>query len=291
MWALLGLNRKIEIKGLYTYSYREHGSDFRTPGEKHDFWELVYVDSGEIYAGSGNDRYILSQGNVIFHKPMEFHSVAAVNGKPHNILVATFETSSPSMDFFIKKIFTLNLKQKKLLAAFLEECKAMFGSGMYCTEQTYAELKDVQQEPYQIAVAYLEIFLLELMRESNAVKRTSRENPVAKKNIDGTIVDSIKLYMQENLYCPLTLNEICAHFHMSKSYICQLFKNETGCSIIDYFIDLKIKEAKLLIREGELNFTQIAEKLGYTSLHHFTRIFKSRVKMSPSSYEKSIKGL
>ncbi|MGN1346499.1 MAG: helix-turn-helix transcriptional regulator, partial [Eubacteriales bacterium] len=141
------------------------------------------------------------------------------------------------------------------------------------------------------AITYLELFLLELMRESNSVKRATQENPIAKKNLESTLVESIKEYMQENVYCTLTLNCICEHFHMSKSYICQLFKTETGHSVIDYFIELKMKEAKLLIREGELNFTQIAEKLGYSSLHHFTRIFKSREKMSPSSYEKSIKGL
>ena len=57
---------------------------------------------------------------------------------------------------------------------------------------------------------------------------------------------------------------------------------------MDYFIDIKIMEAKRLIRLGELNFTQIAEKLGYTSIHHFSRSFKGKTRMSPGAYEKSI---
>ena len=73
---------------------------------------------------------------------------------------------------------------------------------------------------------------------------------------------------------------------MNKSYLCQLFKNETESGIIDYYINLKIKEAKFLIRKGNLNFTQIAEKLGYSSLHHFTRTFKATEKMSPQVISK-----
>ena len=102
-------------------------------------------------------------------------------------------------------------------------------------------------------------------------------------------VDLPKEYLEENVYSTLTLDNVCRRFNMSKSYICQIFKNETGTSVIDYYISLKMKEAKLLIREGKYNFTQISEKLGYNSLHHFTRIFKAKEKMSPSLYEKSIK--
>lgn len=126
------------------------------------------------------------------------------------------------------------------------------------------------------------------MREDYYVKRSGKVNKLAKKNVENAIVESIKEHLTENLYANLTLADICNHFNMSKSYLCQLFKNETEFGIIDYYIDLKIKEAKFLIREGKLNFTQIAEKLGYNSLQHFTRTFKTKVKMPPRLYEKSL---
>ncbi len=115
------------------------------------------------------------------------------------------------------------------------------------------------------------------------------QNSLAKKNVKHAIVDAMCEYMAENVCENLILSDICEHFNMSKSYLSQLFKLETGTGIIDYFISLKIKEAKFMIREGDLNFTQIAEKLGYSSLQHFTRAFKQREKMSPTFYEKSIK--
>lgn len=60
-----------------------------------------------------------------------------------------------------------------------------------------------------------------------------------------------------------------------------------GKSIIDYVIDEKMKEAKKLIIEG-MNFTKIAETLGFDDYNYFSRTFKRRVSYTPSQYKKSI---
>ena len=289
MYSCLQMEKELDVKGLYTFFYFEHSKDFHYIGEKHDFWELVYVDSGEICAVSDNDGFLLSQGNVIFHKPMEFHGMTAVKNMPHNVLITTFECKSPAVDFFTKKIFTLNSKQKKMLGVFLEEMRRTFGGNFDSSNIGEISFDRAERCSYQLGVQYLEAFLLELMRENTAVKRTEKISSFAKKNVENAFVQSIKDFLAESLYSTLTLDEVCHNFKMSKSYICELFKNEVGVGVIDYYIGLKINEAKFLIREGKLNFTEIAERLGYSSLHHFTRMFKAKVKMSPSMYEKSIK--
>lgn len=285
---LLELHKDIHIEGIYTFFYSEHSKDFYFVGEKHDSWELVYVDSGEIHAVADNNGCILSQGNVIFHKPMEFHGLTAVNEKPHNVLVTTFKCDTPSMEFFSKKIFNLNLKQKKILSTYLEEMRSILGNRFHYNSPSPI-LSAEKNWAYQIGIATLERFLLELMRESTSVNRLEKENQLAKKNVENALIVSIKEYMKKNIYNSISLEDICRHFNMSKSHICQIFKNETGTSIIDYYINLKITKAKFMIREGNLNFTQISEKLGYKSLQHFTRSFKTKEKMSPGQYEKSIK--
>jgi YesN/AraC family two-component response regulator len=58
-----------------------------------------------------------------------------------------------------------------------------------------------------------------------------------------------------------------------------------------YFKQLKIKEAKSLIRENNFNFTEISFMLGYNSIHYFSRIFKSETGMTLSEYAKSVKSL
>ena len=54
---------------------------------------------------------------------------------------------------------------------------------------------------------------------------------------------------------------------------------------------MKIDMAKELIRNKNMNFTQISDQLGYTSIHYFSRQFKKITGMTPSEYASSIKGI
>ena len=56
-------------------------------------------------------------------------------------------------------------------------------------------------------------------------------------------------------------------------------------------MDLKIKEAKKLIRENNYSISQISDMLGYSSIHIFSRAFKKAVGLSPTAYRKSIKSI
>lgn len=284
-WKMLEQKKVIDIKGLYTFFYFEHGRKFYSRGERHNFWEFVYVDKGELSIVAENTGYILNQGSAMIHRPMEYHAHASANDIPHNMIVTSFESSSPAMDFFADKIFTFSSKQKKILASFLECAKKSFHNERY-----HGKLEEFSGDyaSYQLAVAHLEHLLIDIMREDNSYDIDENKCKNARKNIENVFVESLKDYLKDNIYEELKLTDVCKHFNMSKSYICRLFKEETGKSVIDFYLDLKIEEAKILIRKGSLNFTQIAEKLGYTSLHSFTRCFKTRTGMTPSVYEKSV---
>ena len=286
--SLVKVEKIINIEGLYSFYYYENGKDFCFDGERHDYWELVYVDSGEISVVADDARYLVSQGNIIFHKPMEFHAFTSTNKSPHNIIVTCFECRNPAMSFFKNKIFNLNKNQKKILASFAAEMKTIFKDNSVWQKGNAAELISKNHDAYQLGLLHLEHLIIDLIRENNSFGHTKTEYSEEKKNVENAFVDSIKDYLAQSVYKSLTLADVCEHFNMSKSYICRVFKSETGESVVDFYIQLKIKEAKLLIRKGDLNFTQISEALGYTSIHHFTRSFKSKTGMSPSAYEKSV---
>jgi len=96
----------------------------------------------------------------------------------------------------------------------------------------------------------------------------------------------IKDYLQEHVYDNICLQDICEHFHMSKSHVCELFQKEMGKGVIEYYNEMKIQEAKRLIEKGEMNLTQIAEQLGYANIHQFSRSFKNKVGMAPTAFRK-----
>ena len=78
---------------------------------------------------------------------------------------------------------------------------------------------------------------------------------------------------------------------IGRSQLQKLFQQKTGLGIIEYFSNMKIETAKEMIRTGHMNFTQISEQLGYTSIHYFSRQFKKITDMTPSEYASSIKAM
>ena len=63
-----------------------------------------------------------------------------------------------------------------------------------------------------------------------------------------------------------------------------------GKGIMEYYLDLKMEEAKKLVSERELTFTRIAEQLCFGSIHYFSKIFKVKTGMSPRDYAKLVGG-
>ena len=59
-------------------------------------------------------------------------------------------------------------------------------------------------------------------------------------------------------------------------------------SPISYFISLKLDEAKNMITDTDLNFTEISESLGFATVHYFSRLFKNKTGLTPSQYAKSV---
>jgi len=97
------------------------------------------------------------------------------------------------------------------------------------------------------------------------------------------------------LFPPLTsivsVKEICHDNLISRSQLQKLFREQHQCGVIELFLQMKIEFAKQLIREDQMNFTQISDFLGYSSIHYFSRQFKKITGMTPSEYSSSIKAL
>lgn len=284
-WTLYHEEKMIDIAGLYSFYYFECQNNFNFHGERHDFWEMVYIDSGEVIVMADKHSLVLKQGDIIFHKPMEFHTIAGNRKEPPNILVTTFKCTSRAMDFFKNRQFISDEQQRKLLSNFMNEGLELFGQG---PDVPLLPATTGKPGAYQLMIGWLEFLLLDLLRKADQLPKPARLQ-YSRHASDNVLAEGINLYLNNNIYGQICLQDVCAKFNMSQSHICHLYKEATGKSIMDHYMDLKITCAKRLLREGKLNFTQISEKLGFTSIHHFTRSFKSRTERTPSAYKKSLK--
>ena len=115
------LKSDISISKLYTVHYFEYSNNYHFSGESHDFWEMVYVDKGEVIVSSEENKYILKQGEVIFHKPNEWHDINSNGVTAPNVAIVSFESRSAGMDFFQNKILKVGQNQKSIISKIISE--------------------------------------------------------------------------------------------------------------------------------------------------------------------------
>lgn len=287
------LSQTFSVDRIYTVHYFEYMSDFSFPGESHDFWEFLCVDKGEVNVTADGKLFTLHKDEVIFHKPNEFHAVRS-NGKvAPNLVVISFECMSPAMDFFKERIMSITEAERGLLAQIIYEARNLFSTPLddpYLTRMETAERPPLGCE--QLIKLFLEHFLIRMMRRYTTLFPAQRQvNNTLKQRTDSDLYYRVLDYLEEHLGSQLTIEQICKENLIGRSQLQKLFREREGCGIIDYFSHMKINAAKQLIRNQKLNFTQIADTLGYTSIHYFSRQFKKITGMTPSEYSSSIKKL
>ena len=268
------VRRDLHVHSLVTVHYFEYAKDYRFDGEAHPFWELVYVDKGEVDATSDERLHHLTQGDILFHKPNEFHTLSANGVKAPNLIVIAFDSDSDAMTCFENALFKAGEAERGLFAKIIAEATAAFSSPL--------------DNPATVRLERAEngAFILLLRREERAP--TMRIASSIKLRSDHDLVDRIVAFMQENTCGNLTFSDVCHFSAQSATNLKTIFKGVTGMGVMSYYRALKISEAKRMLREGDGNITQIADRLGYTSVHYFSRYFKRATGMTPSEYTLSI---
>ena len=286
------LEDSVTINRIISVHYFQYMSDFSFPGESHDFWELVCVDRGEIDALAGDRRLTLKKGNILFHKPNEFHNVLT-NGKVSpSLVVIGFECHSPAIKSFEDQLMSVQDTEKELMAQIIVEARNTFSGRL---DDPYQEELIFNSEPLtfgsaQLISHYLEQLMIHLYRRYFSYSlpvRSSRFLAEASRGND--TYNRIVRYMEEHLGERMTIDRICRDNLVGRSQLQKLFRDTKGCGVIEFFSMMKIDTAKQMIRDNQLNFTQIADRLGYNSIHYFSRQFKQITTMTPSEYATSIR--
>ena len=96
------------------------------------------------------------------------------------------------------------------------------------------------------------------------------------------------LYLHTHYDRFITLDDIAQEVKLDRSYICRLFKRETGSSIFVYLNKLKMEAAAALMRGGKVLVREIAADIGIQDPFYFTRLFKKHFGMNPSEYMKDV---
>lgn len=279
-------NNIINATEIVTIHYYEFDKTFDFVGEKHNFWEIVYVDSGSVKITHDNKEDTLSQGEIIFHKPNEFHSIKSYNSSP-NIFVISFVCKSSAMQCFEGYKTRLDNDLKPFISSIVKEANDTYVLPKNNIALNKLKLKEnIKFGGEQLIKTYLEQLLILLIR-----KMTEKNNVTifpAKENMENHLTTEIKTYIKNHLHERIKVENICSAFGYSKSYLSTIFKEQCGFSLAKYYNELRIKEAKSLIQEGNKNFAEISDLLTFDNPQYFTRVFKRITGLTPSEFKKTL---
>lgn len=278
------------VSRLINVAYYRLPRDYSNPGESHDFWELVYVDKGEIVVRAGTTNYLLKAGELAFHCPNEYHNVLIYNEKPANIIVIAFCCGSPYMKAFEHKILLLGQQEKQCLSTIVKEAEASYLH--FDCEAPYVNLikrDDASFGSDQIIKTSLEQLFIHIYRHNENIRFEARSLPSNHLHHHAALAAQAEKYLQEHYSEKITLDSLAVALGVSTSQLKRVFREQTDSSVIAYLTNLRIGEAKRMIRDCNCNFTQIAEAVGYDNIYYFSTQFKKHTGMTPTEYSRSVR--
>ena len=264
------LNSCIRIERILTFFYQEKEQGFLFPGESHPMPELTYVDQGELHSVVDGQDLLLKQGDLVIYGPNQWHMQYADIGIAPRFVTISFEVDGVDFTPLLERKFSAPQQVASLLQSMLREQEKM---DCFSTD---------------IIVSRLTQLLLYLLRESVKPTGSKVKNTNVVQN-ENEIIRQAQQYVAAHIREKLSVPMVAGQVGVSASYLTVLFHKNLQISPGEYIRRIKLQESKQMIRENNLNFTQIASALQYSTVHHFSRQFKEKFGITPTEYAKSVR--
>ena len=263
------ISSSLYISEIYTKFYQEKGTNYNFSGEKHSYWELTYVDKGELLTTIDRVSYHLKQGDLIFYAPMQFHTQSTFEKISSSYLTINFKMNFNHADLLCNKIFSLKRDSYFIVTKLIEE---LSNDNLYSND---------------LSLCYLKQLIIQMLRLDNSHFH-SKPTTHMQQTYENELLNDILLYIDNNIYEKISVSTLCEHFCISTSMQHSLFRKNMNNTAKNYINELKLSKSKELIRNSTHTLSEISEMLGFSSIHYFSKKFKSYFNISPTEYSKSI---
>lgn len=266
----LRLRRHILINSIYTFFYHEKEKGFIFPGEAHKPLELTYVDKGSIHSVADGKDIVLEQGELIVYGPNQWHMQYADVDVSASYVTVTFDLEGDCPEALFNQKFAIPQSAVPMLQWMMKEHDRM------------------DEYSADMLMCLLQAILLLLLREQ-AAPVAAKLRAVNSVNSENEIIRRAQQFISAHVREKLTVPVVARHVDVSASYLTALFRKNLQISPGEYIRRIKLQESKQMIRQDNMNFTEIAAALQYSTVHHFSRQFKDKFGITPTEYAKSVR--
>lgn len=266
----LRIDRKLRVDCIYTFFYQEKEQGFLFPGEAHPMPELTYVDQGELHSVVDGKDLVLRQGDLVIYGANQWHMQYADIGVAPRFVTISFDVQGTDLAALLDRKFSAPQRVADLLQSMLMEQERM------------------DSLSNDIIVSQMNQLLLLLLREAEVPSGSRIQNSNVVQN-ENEIIRQAQQYIASHIREKLSVPMVAQKVDVSPSYLTVLFHKNLQISPGEYIRRIKLQESKQMIRENNMNFTQIAAALQYSTVHHFSRQFKDKFGITPTEYAKSVR--
>ena len=254
----------------------KYDSDGHSTLHTHPFTELFYVVDGKGEFNIQGQRFPVKANDFVIINPQVEHTelsspdepleyiVLGINGLSFSNLTPVSEGGHPF------SFFNLRDEQKDILRylnAMVQEATS-------------------QQMSYELVCHnLLEILLIKILRHQHFDLEVGKQSKATKD------ISFIKHYLETYYHESIQLEDLASMTHLSRFYISHSFKKEIGMSPMEYLIDIRIKESKILLRTTNYSISQVADIVGFTTPTYFSKQFRKSTGISPTDYREQFQGV
>lgn len=275
VWLSSNVTEQVHIDKFYSFFEVHYPNGYNFPGESHNFWECLYVLDGSVCV-SGDERiYNLKKGQIIFHKPLEFHKFYINNRDGAALLIFSFSLEGGLSDYLRNKVFILSDHQNSIVFSMLDYIHEKIndpGDGAINYRHYLVPFETIPTYS-QMLTTYIYQLILSLPYDGS-ISRTSNAP-------DARIFSKAVNYMNSRICSQPSVPEIAAFCNTSAAGLKRIFYKYAGIGVHKYLLQLKMKTAAALLEYG-YSVTETAEKLGFSSQAYFSAVFKRETGTNPS---------
>ncbi len=261
---MLRIEPKIRVTSFHSGWKNARWQNYVFTGESHDFWEFMYVTSGKMGVAKNEKIFELEAGDIIFYRPMEFHSIWTRDDSSICVTIMSFSLEGSDFSSLGDGFFKTGRTEQRLI----NEAISLYHSS-----------KDTV-DPFSVQLAAIRVEELLLRLVTLHTPEQTHHISSGAKNYR-RILSFLDSHLRENLSTAEIAKECCS----SVSNLKKIFKKYSGMGIMQYYNEQRMILATMLIKQ-DMKMSQIAEELGFQNQNYFTESFKRHMGMTPTQYKK-----
>ena len=276
------VKKLITVQHLVTIEHLDFGENFCYPEESHPFYEFVYTEKGSVTCKTDGQIIKLNKHDFFLIPPNQMHSYCVETEENATVIIVCFKSKSNIIPI-INGIQHLDSEIRESIEKILVEAHSTF---VFPFDKKLTLISQPRLGSQQLIENYIEEILIKLVQQAT-YNNQNLQVATSTLDIKKSITREIVSLLEKNIYSKITLTDICNQMFYSKTYLNEVFKEIKGVTIMQYYQELKINKAKVLLANKD-SVTFVSEKLGFESPQYFSKAFKAKVGKTPTKYKKDV---